>query len=56
MNCFYHTPLIDATIEELSEGQTVQYEVVQSDKGLRAENARVVSTATGRQANTAGDP
>ena len=39
---FRHTTLIDTIIEELSEGQTVEYEVVQSDKGPRAENIRVV--------------
>ena len=53
---FHHTTLIDTNIEEFSEGQMVEYEVVQSDRGPRAENVRVISTATGRQVNTAGDP
>ena len=39
---FHHTALIDTTIDELSEGQTIEYEVVQSDKGPRAENVKVV--------------
>ena len=39
---FHHTALMDTTIDELSEGQAVEYEVVQSDKGPRAENIKVV--------------
>ena len=38
---FHHTALTNTTIEELHEGQTVEYEVVQSEKGPRAENITV---------------
>ena len=39
---FHHSSLVDATIDQLSEGQTVEFEIAQSDKGPRAENVRPV--------------
>lgn len=39
---FHRTALIDVTIEELREGQTVEYEEGRGPKGPRAENVRVV--------------
>lgn len=39
---FHHTGLVDVRIEELSEGQRVQYEEGQGPKGPRAENIVVI--------------
>ncbi len=39
---FHHSALQDTSIEDLSEGQTVEYEEGQGPKGPRAENVRVV--------------
>ncbi len=40
---FHHTCLVDASIEDLAEGQAVEYEIEQSDKGPRAINVRSVT-------------
>ena len=37
---FHHSSLQDMTIEDLSEGQTVEYEEGRGPKGPRAENVR----------------
>ncbi|MBC8351865.1 MAG: cold shock domain-containing protein [Planctomycetes bacterium] len=37
---FHHSGLVGVTIEELSEGQTVEYEEGRGPKGPRAENVR----------------
>ena len=43
---FHHSAVVGATIEELREGQVVEYEVGRGPKGPRAESVRVaVSTA-----------
>jgi CspA family cold shock protein len=43
---FHHSALQGATIEELREGQVVEYEVGRGPKGPRAESVRVaVQTA-----------
>jgi CspA family cold shock protein len=43
---FHHSALQGATIEELGEGQVVEYEVGQGPKGPRAESIRIaVQTA-----------
>lgn len=39
---FHHSALVGISIEELSEGQTVEYEVGRGPKGPRAENVKVV--------------
>ena len=40
---FFHlSALEDATFEDLSEGQTVEFEIGQGPKGARAENVRVI--------------
>ena len=39
---FHHSALVGTTIEELSEGQTVEFEEGQGPKGPRAENVRPV--------------
>ena len=39
---FHHSSLVDATFEELQEGQSVEFEIEQSEKGPRAGNVRVV--------------
>jgi CspA family cold shock protein len=39
---FHRTALIDITIEELREGQTVEYEEGRGPKGPRAENVKLV--------------
>jgi CspA family cold shock protein len=39
---FHHTGLQDVSIEDLSEGQTVEFEEGQGPKGPRAENVRPV--------------
>ena len=39
---FHHSTLQDVAIEELSEGQTVEYDEGSGPKGPRAENVRVV--------------
>lgn len=39
---FHRTALIDVTIEELREGQTVEYEEGRGPKGPRAENVKAV--------------
>lgn len=38
---FHHSALVGITIEELQEGQSVEYEEGQGPKGPRAENVRV---------------
>jgi CspA family cold shock protein len=37
---FHHSALVDITIEQLHEGQQVEYEVGSGPKGPRAENVR----------------
>lgn len=37
---FHHSAVSGTTFEDLSEGQTVEYEVGQGPKGPRAENVR----------------
>ena len=37
---FHHSALVGITIEELQEGQSVEYEEGQGPKGPRAENVR----------------
>ena len=37
---FHHSALVGTTIEDLQEGQTVEYEEGQGPKGPRAENVR----------------
>ncbi|HYW81544.1 MAG TPA: cold shock domain-containing protein [Thermoguttaceae bacterium] len=37
---FHHSCLVDCTIEELHEGQTVDYEEGRGPKGPRAENVK----------------
>ena len=39
---FHHSAVEEASFEELREGQTVEFEVGQSPKGLRAEHVRLV--------------
>jgi CspA family cold shock protein len=39
---FHHSSLQDMTIEDLNEGQTVEYEEGRGPKGPRAENVRPV--------------
>ena len=39
---FHMSALVDVRFEELSVGQTVQYEIGEGPKGPRAENVRVV--------------
>ncbi len=39
---FHRTGLVDVTIEELREGQTVEYDEGMGPKGPRAENVKVV--------------
>lgn len=39
---FHHSALIEARIEELQEGQRVDYEEGRGPKGPRAENVRLV--------------
>lgn len=39
---FHHSALVGITIEELQEGQAVEYEEGRGPKGPRAENVRVV--------------
>jgi len=39
---FHHSALEDATIEDLRQGQAVQYEEGQGPKGPRAEKVRIV--------------
>ena len=39
---FHHSALQGKTIEELSQGQQVEYEEGDSSKGPRAENVRLV--------------
>ena len=39
---FHHSALQDTTIEALSIGQTVEYEVGGGPKGPRAENVQIV--------------
>lgn len=39
---FHHSALVDTTIEELREGQRVEYDEGRGPKGPRAENVRVV--------------
>ena len=38
---FHHSALVDTTIENLQEGQNVEYEVGSGPKGPRAENVKV---------------
>ena len=38
---FHHSALIDVTMEELQEGQGVEYEEGRGPKGPRAENVRL---------------
>lgn len=38
---FHHSALVNAQIEELSEGQMVRFEIGQGPKGMRAENVEV---------------
>ena len=40
---FHHSALVGARIEELREGQRVQYEVGNGPKGPRAENVEPIS-------------
>ena len=37
---FHHSALVDCTIEELREGERVQYDIGQGPKGPRAENVQ----------------
>ena len=39
---FHHSALVGLTIEELREGQTVEYEEGRGPKGPRAENVKPV--------------
>jgi CspA family cold shock protein len=39
---FHHSAIVGATIEELREGQTVEYEEGRGPKGPRAENVKPV--------------
>ena len=39
---FHHSALVGTTIEELQEGQQVEYEVGQGPKGPRAENVKPI--------------
>jgi CspA family cold shock protein len=39
---FHHSALIGTTIEELREGQQVEYEEGRGPKGPRAENVKVI--------------
>ena len=40
---FFHTSALEnANFDELQEGQTVEFELVDGEKGPRAENIRVV--------------
>ncbi len=39
---FHHSALVGVAIEELHEGQAVEYDEGQGPKGPRAENVRVV--------------
>ena len=39
---FHHSSLVGVTIEQLSEGQRVEYEVGSGPKGPRAENVKPV--------------
>ncbi len=39
---FHHSALVDTTIEQLAEGQQVEYEVGRGPKGPRAENVKPV--------------
>ena len=39
---FHHTALLGTTIEELREGQLVEYEEGRGPKGPRAENVKLV--------------
>ena len=41
---FHHSEVQDGTIEELNEGQTVDYEIGQGKKGPCATNVRVATT------------
>ena len=43
---FHHSALESTTIEALSVGQAVEYEVGQGPKGPRAENVRVVEATS----------
>lgn len=43
---FHHTALVDTTIEELGEGQAVEYDIESSEKGPRAGSVRLVSRPT----------
>ena len=38
---FHHSVLVDARIEELQEGQRVEYEVGEGPKGPRAESVKI---------------
>ena len=38
---FHHSALVGTTIEDLQEGQTVEYEEGRGPKGPRAENVRL---------------
>ena len=42
---FHHSALQGTSIEAISVGQTVEYEIGQGPKGPRAENVRVVDDA-----------
>ena len=42
---FHHSALQETSIEAISVGQTVEYEIGQGPKGPRAENVRVVDDA-----------
>lgn len=39
---FHHSALVGSTIEQLREGQRVQFEVGSGPKGPRAENVQVI--------------
>lgn len=39
---FHRTALIDVAMEQLREGQTVEYDEGQGPKGPRAENVKIV--------------
>lgn len=43
---FHHSALQDVTIEQLSEGQVVDYEIGRGPKGARAESVRIAVKAT----------
>jgi CspA family cold shock protein len=39
---FHHSAVVEGRIEELSEGQTVEFSETRGPKGLRAENVKVI--------------